>query len=83
MEENKDFEMGLITRTVYGYSDNQGVGLLMEVRILQGAAQLFLPQEAVTNMLTELKIGNIEILKGAPCVVSVGEDKIVRFERLL
>jgi hypothetical protein len=80
-KDNK--EMAFITDAAYGFVDNQGVGLQLQLRLIQGGTVLFIKAEEANKFIEELKIGNVLGLKGKPVAVSVGEDRIVRFEHLL
>lgn len=82
MEKNNE-ELALITQAKYGYVDNQGVGLSLTIRILRGATQLFVDNETAKKFIEETKLEDVTALRGAPVVVSVGEDRMVRFERFL
>ena len=79
----KKLEMGLITDVKYGYVDNQGVGLSMEIRILTGYTSLFMAVDAATKFFEEVKLGSILFLKGRPVVVSHDENGVIKFENFL
>ena len=82
--EKDNKEMAFITDVAYGFVDNQGVGLQLQIRLIRGGTVLFIGAEEANKFIEELKIGNVLVLKGRPIAVSVGyEDNIVRFEHLL
>jgi hypothetical protein len=83
MEEQLKREMGYINDLAYGYIDTQGVGLKLNVRLLEGFVSLFMDAASVTKLLTESKLSNIGVLQGKPIVVTIDENKTVRFEKFL
>ena len=75
-------KLALITQVTYGYTDN-GVGMVFSLLLLRGVTVLFMEASAVTTLLTESKVADINSLRGKPCAVNVTEDNIVSFDRLL
>lgn len=75
-------EMAYVLNVGYGYVEGQGVGLQLEVRLINGAAMILVDAETANKMIEETKMGNVLGIKGKPVAVTV-EDKVVKFSRFL
>ena len=70
-------QLGVITAVRYGLNDTQ-VGMVYGIKFLKGNTVLFMPADAVADLIQKHQIADIHALQSVPIVVSVNND-IVTF----
>jgi len=72
-------ELAVITGIRYGLNDEQ-VGMVYAVKVLGGETALFMDSLDVTALIAKHKISDLNLLKGAPCVVEKTENSLTFIE---
>lgn len=76
-------EIGIMSEVRYGmHGDGRRVGLHMTVHTLSGSADLFIPEDKVSDIVRAYKVMDVANLSTQACVVRIDPtNKEMRFDR--